>query len=456
MSPKPFVDAQRVRNLNDRPHSTGPVIYYMERDQRVHDNWALLYAQQIAFQTKSPLVVVCSTDTGANRANERQQGFMRAGLDELRANLATMNVPFLLTDRAPDKILPQLVPQLNAGLIVVDFSPLKPNRKWREKTAKSINIAVHEVDAHNIIPAWIASDKKEWAAYTFRPKVNRQLNEYLTDIPKLRKHPYSLSDGQTRMIDRYGEDHHSQPTESYLVAPGVSAANAAMKSFLNRRLARYADHRNDPNQGAQSNLSPYLHFGQLSAQRLALETQRYDDHIPSQESFLEELIVRRELSDNFCLYEPSYDSFDGFPEWSRGTLNAHRNNARQYVYSQKQFESADTHDHLWNAAQTELLTTGKMHGYLRMYWAKKILEWSVSPEEALSTALYLNDAYSLDGNDPNGFAGVAWSIGGVHDRAWSEREVFGKVRYMNLSGCKRKFDINAYMTRVMQTNLAEV
>jgi deoxyribodipyrimidine photo-lyase len=164
---------------------------------------------------------------------------------------------------------------------------------------------------------------------------------------------------------------------------------------------------------------------------------------------LEELIVRKELSDNYCFFNTNYDSFNGFHDWAKETLNKHRKDKRGFVYSLAEFENTNTHEDLWNAAQRELITTGKMHGYIRMYWAKKILEWSKSPEEALRISLYLNDKYELDGRDPNGYVGCAWSIGGVHDRAWTERPVYGKIRYMNRNGAARKFDVDRYISRYL-------
>ncbi len=162
---------------------------------------------------------------------------------------------------------------------------------------------------------------------------------------------------------------------------------------------------------------------------------------------MEELIVRRELSDNFCFYNSDYDQFSGFPEWAQKTLNEHRGDKREFIYSLEQFEHGKTHDDLWNAAQLQMVLTGKMHGYMRMYWAKKILEWTGSPEDALEIAIHLNDKYELDGRDTNGYVGVAWSIGGVHDRAWQERPVFGKIRYMSYAGCKRKFDVSTFIEK---------
>jgi deoxyribodipyrimidine photo-lyase len=228
---------------------------------------------------------------------------------------------------------------------------------------------------------------------------------------------------------------------------GEQNAQIVLKDFLEKKLDRYAEERNDPNKNVLSNLSPYLHFGQISAQRIALTVNQFYGNHPSSDSFLEELIVRRELSDNFCYYNTKYDSFEGFPDWAKKTLNDHRKDKREFIYSLEEFEKAKTHEDLWNAAQIEMVKTGKMHGYMRMYWAKKILEWSKSPEEALKIAIYLNDKYELDGRDPNGYTGCAWSIGGVHDRAWTERQIFGKIRYMNFNGAKRKFDVASYIKK---------
>ncbi len=193
-----------------------------------------------------------------------------------------------------------------------------------------------------------------------------------------------------------------------------------------------------------SHLSPYLHFGHLSAQRVALHVRAAAAPRDDKEAYLEELIVRRELADNFCHYNPKYDTVAGAHAWAQQTIAEHVGDAREYVYTRTQFEAGQTHDSLWNAAQLQMVTDGKMHGFMRMYWAKKILEWTPDVQTAITTALFLNDKYELDGNDPNGVVGVMWSVCGVHDRAWSNRPVFGKVRYMNHSGCKRKFDIKAY------------
>jgi deoxyribodipyrimidine photo-lyase len=230
------------------------------------------------------------------------------------------------------------------------------------------------------------------------------------------------------------------------ITPGEKAARKQLTQFVEKRLEGYDTLRNDPNENSQSDLSPYLHFGQVSAQRIALEVLK-TPNTKDREAFLEELIVRRELADNFCLYNPNYDSAEGFPSWAKKTLDTHKDDKREYVYSLKQFEEAKTHDRLWNAAQNEMKKTGKMHGYMRMYWAKKILEWTKNPEQAMKIAIHLNDKYELDGRDSNGYAGIAWSIGGVHDRPWFNRPVYGAIRYMSAGGAKGKFNVEAYCNR---------
>lgn len=236
------------------------------------------------------------------------------------------------------------------------------------------------------------------------------------------------------------------------ITPGESAAHTVLETFLAERINDYAQMRNDPNESVLSNLSPYLRWGNISAQRVALAVQaKRGTRREDKEIFLEELIVRRELTDNYVYYSPDYDKLTGAHNWAQETLQAHRDDEREYVYSFEQFERAETHDELWNAMQQQMLQEGKMHGWCRMYWAKKILEWTNTPEYAIAVALTLNDRYELDGRDSNGVVGVMWSIAGVHDRAWSERPVFGKIRYMNYNGAKRKFDVEAYIARYSDT-----
>ena len=228
------------------------------------------------------------------------------------------------------------------------------------------------------------------------------------------------------------------------IKPGESFANKRLRS-LNESFKNYDLNRNDPTKNALSNLSPYFHYGHLSSQRAILEIKKFKLPQNDKDAFIEQVLIRKELADNFCEFEKNYDFFEGFHPWAQKTLDEHRNDERDYLYPKGQFEEAKTHDPLWNAAQIQMMTTGKMHGYMRMYWAKKIMEWSPSPEVAQQIAIDLNDKYQLDGRDPNGYTGIAWSIGGVHDRAWFERPVYGKIRYMNYNGCKSKFDVAKYV-----------
>jgi deoxyribodipyrimidine photo-lyase len=442
---------ERLRILKEKEQKTGPIIYWMSRDQRTHDNWALLFAQKLALEQKVSLGVAFCLAPRFLGAAIRQYGFMLKGLQETEKNLEAKNIPFFLLEGSPQEEILKFVSQNKAGALVTDFDPLRLKKAWKKSVLNRMDIPVYEVDTHNIIPCWIASPKQEFAAYTFRPKVKRQLREFLDEFPNLKKHPFPWK--KTKKQTDWNRVEKSLKVDRTVSAvdwirPGEKAALSMLKQFIETRLSEYEKKRNDPTLDGQSNLSPYLHFGQISAQRVALEIQKKNPSNSKQDAFLEELIVRRELSDNFCFYNGFYDEFKGFPDWAKKTLNEHRHDKREYMYSLHQFETAQTHDDLWNAAQKEMVKSGKMHGYLRMYWAKKILEWTETPEEALKTAIYLNDKYELDGRDPNGYVGIAWSIGGVHDRAWFPRPVFGKIRYMSYKGAQSKFDVKAYIKKV--------
>jgi deoxyribodipyrimidine photo-lyase len=445
-----MVNRKRITMLNDIDQKSGAVVYWISRDQRAGDNWALLFAQELALELKAPLAVVFCLVPEFLGATIRQYGFMVKGLRGVEEKLAEANIPFFLLTGTPGEEVPRFVESCKGGALVTDFNPLRIKRVWNRRVTKALAVPFYEVDAHNIVPCRIASSKQEYGAYTFRPKIRRALQDFLTDFPPLVRHPFPWV-GKKEMTewDRVMDERRvdcSVPEVDWL-EPGESAGREALRDFLENRLNLYHSSRNDPSCRGQSGLSPYLHFGHISPQRAALETERCDEHVKSQEAFMEELVVRRELSDNFCFYNDEYDSFQGFPEWARKSLNMHRDDPREYVYSAEKFEKGETHDLLWNAAQRELVLSGKMHGYMRMYWAKKILEWTESPEKAIEIAIRLNDRYGLDGRDPNGYAGIAWSIGGVHDRAWKERPVFGKIRYMSLDGCRRKFDVRAYIKK---------
>ncbi len=443
-----MVNPERVYTLRNKPLAKGPVIYWMSREQRVNDNWALLYAIETAEKYNAHMAVVFCLFSAYPGANLRHFDFLLRGLQVAEKKLKDLNIPFYIIKGDPVSSLSSFIKEYKADTLITDFDPLSIKRQWKEKLKTENDINIFEVDAHNIVPCRKVSNKIEFGAYTIRPKIRKLLPEFLDVFPDI--HPqkkqttFTSSDlDWKKEIESLQTDRSVKPVN--WLKPGEDAALDIFEYFLQYNLSKYADKRNDPNEKVLSIISPYLHFGQISAQRAVLELTSGKHPDLNTQSFLEELIIRRELSDNYCFNNPYYNRFEGFPDWARLTLEKHKKYEREFIYTKEIFEKGDTHDPLWNAAQSEMVNKGKMHGYMRMYWAKKILEWTNSPEEALSISIYLNDKYELDGRDPNGYTGCAWAIGGVHDRAWSERPVYGKIRYMNYNGCKRKFDVDKYI-----------
>ena len=442
----------RSRTTKPGQEGAGPVVYWMSRDQRAADNWALLAAQQLAIERARPLVVLFALAPTYPQAARRHYHFLLAGLRETAATLAAHGIPLVVLPGDPPAVTARWLTDHDACLVVHDFDPLRHKRVWVKAVAASVTTPMLEVDAHNIVPCWLASPKLEYGAYTLRPKLQRLLPQFLTSFPPLLRHPHPAA-GQAAPPDwdRLASTLTcpASPGPVPDKAPGASAGAAQLHAFVAGRLSAYHESHNDPLKKVQSGLSPHLHFGQLSAQRAALAVLAAAPGGPATEAFLEELIIRRELSDNFCYYQPQYDTINCAPNWARDSLERHRSDPRPALYAPAQLEAAQTDDPLWNAAQTELTHGGAMPGYLRMYWAKRLLEWTDGPEEAQRLALAFNDRYALDGRDPNGYAGVAWSLLGVHDRAWFDRPIFGKIRYMNANGARKKFDVQRYIQETM-------
>ncbi|KAM8851370.1 CPD photolyase isoform 2-T2 [Spinachia spinachia] len=445
---------KRLRFISDadtaKQDSQG-VLYWMLRDHRVQDNWAMVHAQQLALERKVPLhVCVCLLVPQSELSTLRHYSFLLKGLEEVAKECKALNIQFHLLHGSAGNVLPALVAEHSLGAVVTDFSPLREPLQCLEEVKGTLpnGIPLIQVDAHNIVPCWETSPKLEYAARTIRGKITKLLPEFLTEFPLIEKHSYTATT-TAKPVD-WDKTLASLQVEQAVgdtpwAQPGTRGGLATLESFIDVRLKLFDTKRNDPNSAALSKLSPWIRFGHLSAQRVATQVQisgKSAGH--SVASFIEELVVRRELTDNFCFYNKNYDSIKGASEWAQKTLRDHAKDERPYLYTREQLEKASTHDKLWNAAQYQMVIEGKMHGFLRMYWAKKILEWTSSPEEALSIALYLNDRYSLDGQDPNGFVGCMWSICGIHDQGWKEREVFGKIRYMNYKGCLRKFDVATF------------
>lgn len=310
----------------------------------------------------------------------------------------------MLIGPAGEKI-PEFVEKNNIGAVVCDFTALRIGRTWIDELKKKLSdqIALVQVDAHNIVPCWHASDKQEYGARTIRNKINSKLDEFLTEFPPvvLHEHNENLKLSKVDWEKCYSSLEVDRTVKEVdWATPGYKSGISVLENFIKQRLKFFDSDRNDPNKKALSNLSPWYHFGQISVQRCILEIKQYKSQFPkSVEAYMEEAIVRRELADNFCYYQKNYDNINGCYEWARKTLNDHAGDKRQFIYTKDDLEKGRTHDKLWNAAQKQMVVEGKMHGFLRMYWAKKILEWTESPEQALEFAIYLNDKYQLDGRD---------------------------------------------------------
>ncbi|MFP4259048.1 MAG: deoxyribodipyrimidine photo-lyase [Desulfovermiculus sp.] len=449
------MDPRRIHILQSGVPGSGPVVYWMSRDQRIHDNWAVICAQERALETNRGLVIIFCLQSGFLGAAWRQYHFMLRGLQETCKSSLDLGIPFVLRCGRPPDVISAFVHKLDAESLICDFDPLRIKSKWRSEIVTRLKVPICMVDAHNIVPCWEASSRQEYSARTIRPRIQRKLFDFLHPFSDLQTHPYQVSGLPLQEPDWEGAEEGLEVDTSISpvvwLAPGAKASKQVLDEFVTFKLQSYAQKNNDPNASVLSNLSAYLHFGQLAPQRVALQVQENEgisSHL--KESFLEQLIIRRELADNFCWYSPDYDSFAALPEWAQKTLNAHRSDPRPFLYAASQLEAGQTHDDLWNAAQMQMVTTGKMHGYLRMYWAKKILEWTESPEQAISVAINLNDRYELDGRDPNGYVGVLWSVGGLHDHGFKQRPVFGTVRYMSYAGCRRKFDVQGFIHRYVR------
>ena len=444
----------RVTVLNDRAVRNGRyVLYWMQQSQRAEYNHALNVAIREANRAGLPLVVAFGLTDAYPEANRRHFQFMLEGLQDVETALRKRGISFVVRLGNPPDVALNLGHA--AALIVCDVGYTRHQRAWRQKVARQADCRVLQVESDAIVPVAVVSDKAEYAARTIRPRINRHLERYLVlpRSPRL-KHPattlrvsgISLKN-PTRLLGRLAID-RQVPAVGQFFRGGTTQAKKHLRRFIKTRLACYNDHRNQPQTDDISHMSPYLHFGQISPVYLALKVRDAQaGQGIDRAAYLEELIVRRELAINFVWYTPDYDRYTSLPDWARKTLAEHAGDTRLHVYDRETLEDARTHDPYWNAAMREMRYTGFMHNYMRMYWGKKILEWSATPEEAFATALGLNNKYFLDGRDPNSYAGVAW-VFGKHDRAWFERPVFGKVRYMAASGLERKCDIKAYVRKV--------
>lgn len=447
------IHKDRIKEINDKRVQDGDyVLYWMQQSQRPFWNHALEFAIDQANEEKLPLLVIFGLMDDYPEANERHYYFMLEGLKETQKELKKRDIKLAVVKGHPAEVA--LDYSEKASLLVCDRGYLLHQRKWRKKVADEAPCKTYMVESDVVVPVQKVSDKHEYAARTIRPKLHKYLEDFLEDPgeEKIKKSSLDLSikneldlSDTGKLVDSLKLDSDVKPVPQHFKG-GPVEAQKRFHDFINNHLDKYDENRNQAQTNDISHMSPYLHFGQVSPAWLVTEVRKADskDDI---ESYVEELVVRRELSMNFVYYEKNYDKYSCIPDWAEKTLKEHASDKREHVYSLEELEKYDTHDEYWNAAMKEMVTTGFMHNYMRMYWGKKILEWREDPEDAFDTCLYLNNKYFLDGRDANSFANVAW-IFGVHDRAWGEFDIFGKVRVMKASGLKKKFKAEEYIEKV--------
>jgi deoxyribodipyrimidine photo-lyase len=445
-----------VRRAGSPAAHDGCVVYWMQRAQRALDNPALDTAVAAANLLHQPVVIFFAPVPFYPHANLRHYAFLQQGIPDIATHARQRGIGFVLR-RYPEHSLLKFCAQVKASLVVGDENPLREPEQWRQRAAKKLSVPLWTVDADVIVPSKLL-EKEQYAARTIRPRLQQQFEQFLTqptnprakiEWQKLRGLQTLPEDGSLDLTEHWDKlDRSVQPVESF--CGGTTEALRLLDEFVSHKLAHYPERHGKPEVDGTSRLSPYLHFGHIGPHTMALAVKNSRAPRAAQDDFLDQLITWRELSINFTRFNPLYDSIESAPEWAHRTLAKHASDRRPTLYSRQQLENAETHDELWNAAQRQMLHAGWMHNYMRMYWAKKILEWSSSPGVAYRTAVYLNDKYLLDGRDPNGYAGIAWSIGGKFDRPWFERPVFGLIRYMSQKSAGKKFDAGKYIAQMTE------
>jgi len=461
------VESPRVRALNDRPVRTRGaryVLYWAQMNRRVEANHALETAAAYANRLKLPLLVYEGLTCSYPYASDRFHTFLLEGVPETARRLARRGAGYVFHLRRrladPDRALYSLAE--HAALVVTDDYPTFITRRHNARVPAKIGIPYLAVDSSCVVPMRLF-EKKEYGAYTLRPKLHRILAQHLHPVETVPLrvewtgstsplHTEVTESNLATLVAECEIDHSVKPSISY--RGGRLAAEAQLRHFLANKLRCYAEDRNEPAAHATSNLSPWLHFGHISSLEVALAAQlaAAENGFGAAE-FLEELIVRRELAFNHALHATDAEALSNIPNWAQETLRKHDTDRRDPVYTREEFEHAETHDALWNVCQKELLLRGKIHGYYRMYWGKKTIEWSATHQDALSTMIYLHDRYALDGRDPNTYTNILWCFG-LHDRPWQERPIFGMTRFMSLEGMKRKTGVDAYLREIAHLEVA--
>ncbi len=436
------------------PEPKGCVVYWVQRAQRAFDNPALDVAVEAANILQQPVVIFFAPVPFYPHANLRHYAFLAQGIPDMAERARKRGIGFVLR-RYPEHSLVKFCDQVKASLVVGDENPLREPNHWRELATKKLKLPLWTVDADVIVPSKLL-EKEQYAARIIRPRLKHRLKEFLTphfnakakvEWEKPRGLAALADDGSLDLTENWKDlDRSVQPVDSF--TGGTGEALKLLHEFVTRKLAHYPDRHGKPEVDGTSRLSPYLHFGQLGPHTVVRVVEESKAPRAAKDDYLDQLITWRELSINFAHFNPLYDSIESAPDWAHRTLSQHAHDKRPEQYSREQLEHAETHDDLWNAAQKQMLHAGWMHNYMRMYWAKKILEWSSSPAVAYQTAVYLNDKYFLDGRDPNGYAGIAWSIVGKFDRPWFDRPIFGTIRYMSGNAARKKFDADKYIEQM--------
>lgn len=453
------VEAERIRVLNaaEARKKADYVLYWCQMNRRTECNHALAHAAEIANENGLPLLVYEGLTFGYKAANDRLHTFILEGVSDVAKGVKRAGAGYVFYNRATRRYANNVLYRLatKAKCVVTDDYPAFIAAEHNRSVPSKIGVPFIAVDSSCVVPMSV-HDKRAYGAYSIRPRIRRELAAFLRPVgtvsmkhrwqPKLL--PQDLRHAESPNAAACDIDHSVAPSSSF--TGGYAAARKRLGTFLDKSLRRYAKDSRQPSLQATSGLSPYLHFGHISSLEVALAVREYaQEHRLIVDEFLEQLIVRRELGFNFARFTTDTESLASLPEWCRKTMSKHSKDARPYTYTPEQLERAETRDALWNACQKELLIRGVIHGYYRMYWGKKIMEWSPTYDEALKVMIHLHDVYALDGRDPNTYANILWCFG-LHDRPWAERPVFGQIRYMSLDGMRRKTDVGAYISQIAE------
>ena len=456
------VESERIQKLNSLSERENAkyVLYWAQMNRRVTFNHGLLFAAELANKLNLPVLVYEGLTCSYEHANDRLHTFVLEAVPETGKQLEKLGIGYVFYLRKTHKSRNDVLYELakDAAAIVTDDYPVFIARHHNSRVPGKVDVAYYAVDSSCVVPM-NSIPQRQYAAYTIRPRINRLLPQYLKPPDSLRvKHRFTgkppsfhtkvTEDAIASLVASCEINHAITPSLSF--EGGSKQAEKLLQFFLKTNLKRFSEDRNQPIEHATSHMSPYLHFGQISSLEIALAVKEHA-HInkTSADSYLEELIVRRELSFNYARHVEDPGDLKNLPDWCQQNMQKHARDKRDPLYTPKQFEAAETHDELWNATQKEMLLRGKIQGYYRMYWGKKIIEWSRGYQKAADTMIDIHGRHALDGRDPNTYTNILWCFG-LHDRAWPERPVFGKMRFMSIEGLRRKTKTQAYIDEIAE------